>query len=138
MEARLEVMTRLIRSRRVENQQVLQQELGKAGFETTQASISRDLKRIGVVKREGAYCLSQIAKGDSRLIEWMDAQYSGDNLLVLRMGPGEASRVALMIDEARISGLLGTIAGDDTIFVAVKDKKAQAQVLRSILDIFSK
>ena len=54
-------------------------------------------------------------------------------MIVLKTGPGNANRAAVIIDRANISGLLGTIAGDDTIFCAVPNKQEQAKVMKKIL-----
>lgn len=136
--SRLEAISKLIQQHPVANQRELKKALDQMGFVTTQASISRDLKRLGIIKQGGYYKPRAIEPGESMVVEWLDAGFAGDHLIVMKMAPGQASRAAFLIDGARIPGAMGCIAGDDTIFVAVKDKKAQGQVLKAILDMFSR
>lgn len=134
---RLAVITQLLREHRLANQQQLIEQLEQHGFQTTQSSISRDLKKLGVVKHDGAYRIPSIAPGESGAIDRLDASRAGDNMLVLRTGPGNANRAAVLIDEQSIPGILGTIAGDDTIFVAVASAKDQTRVLKKIFSLFN-
>lgn len=133
---RLSIITEIIRSHRVANQAELQERLAAKGMDTTQSSISRDLKKLGVVKVEGFYKTPSIAPGESTMVDRLDAVTAGDNMIVLKTGPGNANRAAVIIDRSSIPGLLGTIAGDDTIFVAVANRKEQAKVLRKIFSLF--
>ena len=132
-----EVIKSLIAKGGLANQKELLAALEREGISTTQASISRDLRKLGVTKQDGFYRLSQVSPGQSPLVDWLDISLAGEHMIVLTMGPGNASRAALCLDQAKIPGLLGTIAGDDTIFVAVADKKTQSRVVKSIVDIFS-
>lgn len=136
--SKLEVMRNLIKNRKLGNQAELQAALKEEGFSITQASISRDLKKLGVTKQDGIYRLSHISSGESSLVDWLDLKVAGDHMIVLTTGPGNASRAALVIDRAKITGILGTIAGDDTIFVAVSDRKTQSRVMKLIVGLFSK
>ena len=138
MQERLAIMAQLIRSRPIANQQELTGILQKKGIETTQSSVSRDLKRLGVVKVEGRYKLPHIALGDSKVVDRLDATCAGPNLIILKTGPGHANHAAVMIDGDGIPGLLGTIAGDDTIFLAVSGEKEQPRVLKRIFALFER
>ncbi len=133
---RLSIIADIIRNHKVGNQQDLQGHLKAYGFETTQSSISRDLKKLGVVKVEGFYKTPSIAPGESTKVDRLDATTAGDNLIVLKTGPGNANRAGVIIDKANIPGILGTIAGDDTIFVAVANRQQQAKVLRKVFALF--
>ncbi|SME94522.1 arginine repressor [Pseudobacteriovorax antillogorgiicola] len=133
---RLSVLADLIRKERISNQMELKEHLLAHGYETTQSSISRDLKKLGVVKVDGAYKTPSIAPGESSKVDRLDAVTAGDNMIVLRTGPGNANRAAVIIDRANLSGLLGTIAGDDTIFCAVANRQEQAKVLKKIFTLF--
>lgn len=135
---RLELVAELIRSRPVANQQELASLLTDQGIATTQSSVSRDLKKLGVVKVAGRYKLPRIVQGQSSVIDRLDASSAGPNLIVVRTGPGNANRAAVMIDGAGIPGVLGTIAGDDTIFVAVSGGKEQPRVLKRIVALFDR
>lgn len=128
-------IAQLLRSSRIENQEQLLGRLAKAGVEATQASVSRDLKELGVIKVGGIYQLPQIAPGQSPLIDKLTAEYAGDHLVVFRTSPGHASMLAAHIDRHRVSGVIGTIAGDDTIFVAVRGAKDQASVVKQVMSL---
>lgn len=133
---RLSVMTEILRNHRVTNQHELKEKLADHGLDTTQSSISRDLKKLGVVKVDGCYRTPSIAPGESTKVDRLDAVTAGDNMIILKTGPGNANRAAVIIDRSHIPGLLGTIAGDDTIFVAVANRKEQSKVLRKIFSLF--
>lgn len=133
---RLSVIADVIRGHKVGNQHELKELLNNKGFDTTQSSISRDLKKLGVVKVDGFYKTPSIAPGESSKVDRLDATTAGDNLIVLKTGPGNANRAGFIIDRSSIPGILGTIAGDDTIFVAVANRQQQAKVLRKIFALF--
>ncbi len=133
---RLLIITDIIRNHKVANQQDLKQKLADYGLDTTQSSISRDLKKLGVVKVDGFYKTPSIAPGESNKVDRLDAISAGENLIVLKTGPGNANRAAVVIDRSSVPGILGTIAGDDTIFVAVANRREQAKVLRKIFTLF--
>ena len=120
----------------VRSQNELVSLLNAAGFGVTQASVSRDLEELHVIKANGRYVLPVRQNGRdpltiNRLLP------SGDNLIVARCRSGLASAVAVRIDEARIEEIAGTIAGDDTIFIAVEDTKAQHVVIRKLWELFN-
>ncbi len=133
---RLSIIAEVIRGHKIGNQHDLKEHLKGRGFDTTQSSISRDLKKLGVVKVDGYYKTPSIAPGESSKVDRLDATTAGDNLIVLKTGPGNANRAGVIIDRANIIGILGTIAGDDTIFVAVANRQTQAKVLRKIFALF--
>jgi len=133
---RLKLLTQILRSKTVGCQKELVDKLQKRGFETTQSSISRDLKRIGAIKVHGVYQMPNIAPGDSPKVERLDVAMAGDHLTIIRTAAGDASRVALLIDGAQIPGVVGTVAGDDTIFVAVSGHKDQPRIHNHIFSLF--
>ncbi len=122
---RRDAVARIIRSRRIGTQDELLDALARAGFRATQATLSRDLARLGarrVSRPEGGtvYELDGAAEGNGLgalrgLVQEITANAS---LVVIRTHPGSAPAIARTIDLARIPEVLGTIAGDDTIFVA--------------------
>jgi transcriptional regulator of arginine metabolism len=121
---RRDAVARLLRTRRIGTQEDLLAALSEAGFRATQATLSRDLARLGarrVSRPEGAfYELAEGPDGDGLgalrpLVTGLAANHS---LVVIRTHPGSAPAIARAIDLARIPEVLGTIAGDDTIFVA--------------------
>lgn len=133
---RLIAIESIIRTKKVQNQTELQQHLISKGVDTTQSSISRSLSKLGVIKLGGFYQMPGISPGKSTVIEKLDIRCAGDSLLVLKTVPGSASRVAYYIDNSKISEVVGTIAGDDTVFVSVGDKSQQAKAIKKIVSLF--
>ena len=133
---RLSIIAEVIRANKISSQHDLKEQLRALGFDTTQSSISRDLRKLGVVKVDGHYKTPSIAPGESSKVDRLEATTAGDNLIVLKTGPGNANRAGVIIDRANIPGILGTIAGDDTIFVAITNRQQQAKVLRKVLALF--
>jgi len=121
-----------LREQRVGSQDELVARLGEAGIAATQATVSRDLDEIGAIRlrQDGAvhYALPDtIAPGlaasrlDRLLAEFVLSIVAAGNLIVLRTPPGSANLVANAIDHADLPEVAGTIAGDDTIFLALAD-----------------
>ena len=128
-----------LRAGEVGAQEELVARLTEHGLAATQATVSRDLEELGAVKlrRDGAvrYALPDqvdaghaAAKLDRLLAEWVVAIVEAGPLVVLRTPPGSANLVANALDSAALAGIAGTIAGDDTIFVAVADGTLPARV----------
>ncbi|MCO4771837.1 MAG: arginine repressor [Deltaproteobacteria bacterium] len=91
--------------------------LREAGHEVTQGTVSRELTRRGVRKREGRYVLPSAA-GLPEGVEIFSAAVARGPLLVLRTGPAMAPLLGQAVDDADLPGVVGTVAGDDTVFVA--------------------
>ena len=128
----------IISTRNVETQEQLLAELQQAGFHSTQATISRDIKELRIVKELtslGTYRYTT-ASGDiggsftARLNTIFRECITGfdyaQNMIVLRTMPGLASAAASAIDAMNMSVVLGTIAGDDTVFIVMRDNNAAA------------
>jgi transcriptional regulator of arginine metabolism len=123
---RRDAVARIIRSRRIGTQDELLQALAEAGFQATQATLSRDLARLGarrVSRPEGGtvYELTDGAArhaGLDRLGTLVTSISANASMVVVRTPPGSAPAIARAIDLAALPEVLGTIAGDDTIFVA--------------------
>jgi transcriptional regulator of arginine metabolism len=126
----------IISTRAVHTQEELAEALATEGWEVTQPSVSRDIAALRLVKVNGAY--RRAPRGgatrdpdERRIAEGvLTSEPAGDALVVLHTPPGEANRVAVALDRLAWTDVVGTIAGDDTIFLAVKDKPAQRRVLR--------
>ena len=125
----------LIGARRIGTQQELTALLERSGFVATQSSISRDLEELGVVKHNGHYTLPRAAEG-AAAHGLLGLDPAGDCLVVARCEPGLASAVAVAIDGAGIEEIVGTVAGEDTIFIAVPERKAQRAVIKKVLELF--
>jgi transcriptional regulator of arginine metabolism len=123
----------LIRAEPLASQEEVTARLAALGYEVTQATVSRDLDQLGAVKvkRGGALAYSlpdQLGDSDwaaSRLsrifAEWVQSVEAAGSLVILRTPPGSAHLVGLALDQARLDEVAGTISGDDTLFVALRD-----------------
>ncbi|NJL25178.1 MAG: arginine repressor [Calothrix sp. SM1_5_4] len=144
---RMNALRRLIEEGVLATQEELVAALNKQGLVVTQSTISRDLTRLGAVKTRDAsgrmgYRLSDdlaLATApparDMRSL-LVDIQHNG-SLIVINTSPGSASLLARLLDQSRPDGILGTIAGDDTIFVAPRSPKKIAQTVKAILAEFA-
>ena len=143
---RHEEIRRLLRARRISTQQELAELLAAQGIETTQATLSRDLAELGVLRvsrPEGAvYELEPVhATATPQLAELGDTILSmseNDALVVLRTRPGMASAVALAIDNARLPECLGTLAGDDTVFATHARGVSARRLAQRIRNLFGR
>lgn len=128
----------LVATRPLRTQEELADALNQEGWEVTQSSVSRDIAVLGLVKSEGIYQrpaagrLHEIADPNQRRIaeSLLSVEAAGDALLVLHTPPGEAQRVGSALDLLAWPEIVGTIGGDDTIFVATRNAPAQGQIIR--------
>ena len=133
----------LISTRAIHTQEELAEALAGAGWEVTQSSVSRDIAALRLVKVDGAYRrpprgTSTQDPDERRIAESvLTAEPAGDALVVLHTPPGDANRVGVALDRLAWPEVVGTIAGDDTIFLAVKDRGAQRGVLRAVRKLIS-
>jgi transcriptional regulator of arginine metabolism len=133
---RQSALLRLVRRHAAATQLELVRMLRKAGFVANQASVSRDMRELSIVKVEGHYQpvgllgTSRPRGRDEPFYELITSiEPVGANLIVVRTRIGAASTVAVEIDRRRSAGITGTVAGDDTILVAVKSRTAQGQAV---------
>jgi transcriptional regulator of arginine metabolism len=128
----------LISTRAVRTQEELAEALTAQGWDVTQSSVSRDIAALRLIKVDGAYRkppprAPRTDPDELRIAEGvLTIDTAGDALLVLHTSPGEANRVAVALDRLAWPEVVGTIAGDDTIFLAVRDSRAQRSVLREV------
>src|SRR6266851_5252531 len=106
----------LIKAKPFSTQAELRDSLERAGVPATQSSLSRDLEELGIVKHRGHYMVPRSNGSAGRGLLSLDL--CGENLVIARTDPGLASAVAVEIDGATISEIAGTLAGEDTIFIA--------------------
>jgi transcriptional regulator of arginine metabolism len=125
----------LIRAKPIGTQEDLRALLERSGVTATQSSVSRDLEELGVVKHHGHYTLPRSNGSAARGLVSLDQ--AGESLVIARTIPGLASAVAVEIDAAAIPEIVGTIAGEDTIFIAVRDAKSQRDAVKEIWNLFS-
>ena len=134
-EVRQQKILSLIRARRIGKQEELAAQLERAGVVATQSSVSRDLIELGIVKRHGFYTLPPSPQGTTAH-GLLSLEPAGEALIVARCEPGLASALAVEIDRAAVPEIVGTLAGDDTIFIAVGERKAQRAAIKKIWEMF--
>jgi transcriptional regulator of arginine metabolism len=151
---RRDEIVRLISDQPVHSQDELQALLKRRGFRVTQPTLSRDLRELGVAKSPNGYVTQDAFAGgavvafaprdvletrvDQAVAEYVTGADTAGNLVVIRTPAASAQPVASAIDGASIDGVLGTIGGDDTIFVAFRtpaSASAFVERLRRIIGI---
>ncbi len=150
--ARHHQIVALIAERPFRSQAELAKALDEGGFPVTQATLSRDLDELGAVKLrtadggapayvipEDGSPLTARSSDDDRplrlarlLTELMVSAEASGNLVVLRTPPGASNFLASALDRARLPGVLGTVAGDDTILVIARDPSGGADLVRDL------
>lgn len=140
---RLEKILELIEQYDVENQDVLIKLLEKEGFHVTQATVSRDIKELDLIKVVSGYGGYKYVKRDRQNKKSTDKyiaifresvtgiDYAG-NMVVIKSHNGMANAACAAVDTMQFTDVLGTIAGDDTIFVACRNEKAAKAVCEQI------
>ena len=128
--ARQELILKIVETEKVSRQGRIVELLNERGFDVTQASISRDLGELGIVKVNGIYASTKNAALPG--FGAVDLIVAGQNLIVARCQSGLASAIAVKIDAAGIKEIVGTIAGDDTIFIAVENSAIQRMAVKKL------
>ncbi len=127
----------------VQEQSDLQQLLKSRGFDIPQPTLSRRLKKLHIAKIDGIYKVIETSPSHVPMI--LNMQYSDFGTIVLHTHPGNANGLAAYIDDkyvnfgtddAKESGILGTLAGDDTVLVIVKNKEAMERVKSVLYELF--
>jgi transcriptional regulator of arginine metabolism len=133
-----------VRARRVKNQLELQELLAARGIEVNQATLSRDLRAMKLLKGPEGYELPPDltpAVDDAALAlwsavhGWLASATTAQNLVVLRTPPGGANPLAIALDRARWKEVLGTLAGDDTVIVVTRKGADARKLVRSLQDL---
>jgi transcriptional regulator of arginine metabolism len=133
-EQRQKKLLSLIQAKPIGTQEELRVFLEQAGVSATQSSVSRDLEELGVIKHHGHYTLPRTNGTAARGLLSLDS--AGENLVVARTEPGLASAAAVEIDSTAIPEIVGTLAGEDTVFIAVGDRNAQRAAIKKIWELF--
>jgi transcriptional regulator of arginine metabolism len=141
---RRDAIVRILRQTAVGRQAELVDLLRREGFDATQSSVSRDLRELGVVKGAERYLLPAVEDAltpshfeDVRAFV-KGYRAAGANLTVLRTTSGAAQSVAIALDKARWPEVVGTIAGDDTIFIATASARTQRRLHAHLFSIFGR
>ncbi|MGD2168567.1 MAG: arginine repressor [Gammaproteobacteria bacterium] len=136
--ARRSAIADLLRQHRISRQSELVARLRARGLEATQSSVSRDLRELGVAKQGGHYALPAHVPDSDEAVLSSSAEFvrgiapAGPNLLVITTAIGAAQRVALMLDRLKWPEIVGTLSGDDTIFVATTTAGNQRRLQRRL------
>ncbi|MEE4273807.1 MAG: hypothetical protein V2I67_19175 [Thermoanaerobaculales bacterium] len=138
VDTRRRVILEAISRQRIETQKQMVAALRSLGIDASQASISRDIAALRLVKADGRWTAPAGLPATSNPLEeriagrLLAVGSAGDHLLVLTTPPGEAGGVALALDGLELDGVVGTVAGDDTIFVATVSAEAGSRVTEKL------
>ena len=149
-DSRLEALKMIISSQELGSQEEVLDALSKEGFKLTQATLSRDLKQLKgakaasmngryvyVLPNETMYKRVHSPQSAMQMIQspgFLSLNFSG-NIGVIKTRPGYASSIAYNIDNARLPEILGTIAGDDTIFIVKKDDSSEKVITDELMSV---
>lgn len=145
---RQEVIKNIISTHNVETQEELLTLLNKEGFNTTQATVSRDIRELNLKKISYEGGKKYAIKNNSKDVEANDdASYiqvlknslismeHSENIIVIKTVAGMAMAVGASVDRLNIREIMGCIAGDDTLFIAIRDKNMAEKVIGEINDV---
>lgn len=132
---RQDKILKLIKSHSIATQQELVEKLAEHRIEATQSSVSRDIVELRLTKANGHYVAPQAAP--ALALPAIEIDTAGDNLIVLKTDIGQAQLVAVKIDATNIKEIVGTLAGDDTIFIATKDRLSQHAAIKALNKLFA-
>lgn len=130
-----------IRARPIFTQEELARELSQLGIQTTQVTLSRDMRELGLVKTSDGYRQLSKDPSASRLSdianEYLQDIRTAQNLVVLRTSPGHASPLAVSIDQQELEEVVGTVAGDDTVLVITPSSQSAEEFRNRMLLLIS-
>ena len=145
---RLKAILDIVSQQIVETQEDLVKALYLKNIAVTQATVSRDIKELGLIKMPGENGMQRYAistgepvtvRSNERLKRLLRSSVvsidSSENLIIIKTQPGEAQGVASAVDHAGWSEVIGTVGGDDTILVVVKPKEATLNIINRLKDI---
>jgi transcriptional regulator of arginine metabolism len=131
----------VIRNKEIYTQDELGRELSRVGIQTTQVTLSRDIRELGLVKTVEGYRQLQSETGGPEFAtvinEYLLDIRVAQNLVVLRTSPGNANSLAIALDREKLEEVVGTIAGDDTVLVIATDNKTAASLRERMLQLIS-
>lgn len=137
---------KIIKSKKIKTHEQLIEELNKSGFSVTQATVSRDIKEMGLIKApdpEGGsmYAMASGISGEGKPINiFSDAVRDIEcalHTVVVKTYPGMASAVAASVDSAMHNEFLGSIAGDDTLLIIASDEEKAAEIMKKLRKFFA-
>ena len=132
----------IARKRRVASQEELSSFLKREGVDVTQSTLSRDIRELGLVKVRGRYEVPGESDGlppaenlRRAFEQFVIRMGISGNILMVRTTPGNAHSIGVVLDAAQWPEVLGTVAGDDTVFVLLRNQRFGKKVLRRIQEI---
>ena len=136
---RLEIVRSILNENKIHSQVELKERLKESGVKISQSTLSRDLKELGYIRApigDGSYRIIKVEGGEERLdllfrLGLVELSYV-NNVIVIKTKTGNAQAVCTAIDHARIEGIVGTLAGDDTIFALAKNKSVAVRVVAEL------
>lgn len=143
---RLEILKKLLNQGIQRTQSDLQERLEKQGFKVNQSTISRDLRKLGAIRTtnsngQSVYRLPDVKTVDVKTTALGDLILdikSNGSLIVIHTMPGSASLIARHLDQIRPGGILGTLAGDDTVFIAPASSRDSKATMKEIEACFKR
>ena len=139
----------IISSQDIETQEQLQEQLQLAGFTCTQATISRDIKELRIIKELTSFGTYRYTTSTKEITSTFSTRLNNIfrecivrydyamNIVVVQTMPGLASAAASAIDGMKMSFVIGTLAGDDTVFIVMRDQNAAAAFCSEIKNLLS-
>jgi transcriptional regulator of arginine metabolism len=136
---RLEIVRSILNENKIHSQVELKERLEENRMNISQSTLSRDLKELGYIRApigDGTYRIIKVEGGEERLdllfrLGLVELSYV-NNIIVIRTKTGNAQAVCTAIDHARVDGIVGTLAGDDTIFALAKNKAVAIRVVAEL------
>ena len=146
---RQETILKIIAENKICTQEGLQEKLREYGFTVTQATVSRDIKSLDLIKSlmpDGKYCYAQKAQEASPrtvkyraiFIETVVSVDYGQNIVAVKCHTGMGNAACAAIDKMEYEGVIGTLAGDDTVFILTRDSEQAAQLVQKITDMIGR
>lgn len=131
----------IVRSQQIYTQEELARELAQHGVQATQVTLSRDIREMGLVKTSEGYRTMPSEKGGPELADVID-EYMQDvkvaqNMVVIRTSPGNANTLAVALDNEDMAEVVGTVAGDDTVFVVAPDNAGAVLLRQKLMDLIT-
>jgi transcriptional regulator of arginine metabolism len=132
---------KVIRTKRILTQEDLARELKESfGLDTTQVTLSRDVRELGLLKTQDGYAQVNAASGPDLatvVAELLQDARVAQNLIVLRTSPGNANALAVALDKEHWPEVVGTIAGDDTVLIVAPDSGSADKLRTKLLGFAS-
>jgi len=132
----------IIRKHQVKSQEELSELLSQGGVDVTQSTLSRDIRELGLVKARGCYQIAGdlSAAPPDELLRRTFHQFVirtglSENIVMIKTAPGNAHSIAAVLDAAQWPEVLGTVAGDDTVFVLLRSSRFGKKVLGRIQEL---